>query len=155
MGHAGAEGAFGEDKEAKAEFEELARAEMDVWKSMVSGKAIQEHMEDVYHNMIKVCSCPPCILLHMGSTLYVYGMQGTQRGLHPFSQDRKHLRRCHRPVAVPIGAECVVHARTLHFVVCNAGLQGQSERGQALHKESRAVALAHFEKCNLRVALEQ
>ena len=29
---------------------------MDVWKSMVSGKAIQEHMEDVYHDMIKVGS---------------------------------------------------------------------------------------------------
>ncbi len=29
---------------------------MDVWKSMVSGKAMQEHMEDVYHNKLKVCS---------------------------------------------------------------------------------------------------
>lgn len=27
---------------------------MDVWKSMVSGKAVQEHMEDVYHDMLKV-----------------------------------------------------------------------------------------------------
>ena len=27
-----------------------------MWKSMVSGKAIKEHMEDVYHDMIKVCT---------------------------------------------------------------------------------------------------
>ena len=50
-----AEGAFGEDEEAKKDFEQLARQEMDVFKSMVTGKAVQEHMEDVYHDMIKVC----------------------------------------------------------------------------------------------------
>ena len=50
-----AEGAFGEDEEAKKDFEQLARQEMDVFKSLVTGKAVQEHMEDVYHDMIKVC----------------------------------------------------------------------------------------------------
>lgn len=49
-----AEGAFGDDPKAKEDFEQLARQEMDVWKSMVSGKAVEEHMEDVYHDMIKV-----------------------------------------------------------------------------------------------------
>ena len=58
-----AEGAFGEDEEAKKDFEQLARQEMDVFKSMVTGKAVQEHMEDVYHDMIKVCSASrPCLL---------------------------------------------------------------------------------------------
>ena len=51
-----AEGAFGEDEEAKKEFDQLARQEMDVFKSMMTGKAMQEHMEDGYHDMIKVSS---------------------------------------------------------------------------------------------------
>ncbi len=49
-----AEGAFGEDPKAKEDFDQLARQEMDVWKSMISGKAVQEHTEDVYHDMLKV-----------------------------------------------------------------------------------------------------
>ena len=60
-----AEGAFGEDEEAKKDFEQLARQEMDVFKSMVTGKAVQEHMEDVYHDMIKVCTVSkPASSLH-------------------------------------------------------------------------------------------
>lgn len=50
------EGMLGDDPEAKAEFEELAKQEMEVWKSMVSGAAVMEHMEDRYHDMLKV-SC--------------------------------------------------------------------------------------------------
>ncbi len=49
-----AEGMLGKNEEAKAEFEALARQEMEVWKSMLSGAAVMEHMEDKYHDMLKV-----------------------------------------------------------------------------------------------------
>jgi hypothetical protein len=45
---------LGKNEEAKAEFEALARQEMEVWKSMLSGAAVMEHMEDKYHDMLKV-----------------------------------------------------------------------------------------------------
>jgi hypothetical protein len=45
---------LGDDPEAKAEFEALAQQEMEVWKSIVSGAAVLEHMEDKYHDMLKV-----------------------------------------------------------------------------------------------------
>jgi hypothetical protein len=44
---------LGESEEAKRQFEELARQEMEVWKSMMSGAAVMEHMEDKYHDMLK------------------------------------------------------------------------------------------------------
>ncbi|KAK9918553.1 hypothetical protein WJX75_004940 [Coccomyxa subellipsoidea] len=49
------EGMLGDDPEAKAEFEALAQQEMEVWKSIVSGAAVLEHMEDKYHDMLKKC----------------------------------------------------------------------------------------------------
>lgn len=45
---------LGEDPKAKEEFEELAKQEMEVWKSIMSGAAVMEHMEDRYHDMLKV-----------------------------------------------------------------------------------------------------
>ena len=45
---------LGDDPKAKEEFEALAKAEMEVWKSIMSGAAIMEHMEDKYHDMLKV-----------------------------------------------------------------------------------------------------
>lgn len=52
---------LGDDPEAKAEFEALAQQEMEVWKSIVSGAAVMEHMEDKYHDMLKVMpiTCTP------------------------------------------------------------------------------------------------
>ena len=41
-----------------------------MFKSMVTGKAVQEHMEDVYHDMIKVCSgSRPVSLMHSLTTV--------------------------------------------------------------------------------------
>ncbi len=45
---------LGEDPKAKEEFKELAKQEMEVWKSIMSGAAVMEHMEDKYHDMLKV-----------------------------------------------------------------------------------------------------
>lgn len=58
---AGAEGLFGEDETAKAEFEQLAKQERELWGTMLSGVAVKEHMEAVYCSMLRV-SC--CILQH-------------------------------------------------------------------------------------------
>ncbi|EIE18845.1 alpha/beta-hydrolase [Coccomyxa subellipsoidea C-169] len=49
------EGMLGDDPKAKEEFEALAKADMEVWKSIMSGAAIMEHMEDKYHDMLKKC----------------------------------------------------------------------------------------------------
>lgn len=49
-----AEGMLGENEEAKKEFEILAQQEMEVWKNILSGSAVMEHMEDKYHDMLKV-----------------------------------------------------------------------------------------------------
>ncbi|BDA48953.1 probable phospholipase A1 EG1, chloroplastic/mitochondrial at C-terminar half [Coccomyxa sp. Obi] len=49
------EGMLGDDPKAKEEFEELAKQEMEVWKSIMSGVAVMEHMEDRYHDMLKKC----------------------------------------------------------------------------------------------------
>ena len=45
---------MGEDEELKEEFAALVKGELDVWKSIMKGTAVQEHMEDVYHNVLKV-----------------------------------------------------------------------------------------------------
>ena len=54
-----AEGMLGDDPKAKEEFEELAKQEMEVWKSIMSGAAVMEHMEDKYHDMLKVVPLLP------------------------------------------------------------------------------------------------
>lgn len=50
----GAEGMFGEDAGAKAEFEALAAQERELWGAMLSGVAVKEHMEDAYCHTLRV-----------------------------------------------------------------------------------------------------
>lgn len=50
----GAGGLFGEDEEAKKEFEQLAQQERQLWGTMLSGVAVKEHMEDTYCHMLRV-----------------------------------------------------------------------------------------------------
>lgn len=50
-----AEGLTGSDAKLKAEFKELIKGEWQISQSLMRGKAIQEHMEDKYHDMIKAC----------------------------------------------------------------------------------------------------
>jgi predicted O-linked N-acetylglucosamine transferase (SPINDLY family) len=52
-----ADGAFGEDKQLQAEFRELVQAEMETAKALLKGKAIKEHMEDSYCEMVAVTTC--------------------------------------------------------------------------------------------------
>ena len=49
-----ADGAFGEDKKLQAEFRQLVRSEMETAKALLKGKAIKEHMEDSYCEMVAV-----------------------------------------------------------------------------------------------------
>ena len=49
-----ADGAFGEDKKLQAEFRRLVRSEMETAKALLKGKAIKEHMEDSYCEMVAV-----------------------------------------------------------------------------------------------------
>ena len=51
-----AEGLWGKDKKMKAEFRELINGEWEVARAIIRGHAISEHMEDKYHNMLKVFS---------------------------------------------------------------------------------------------------
>lgn len=49
------EGLFGEDKKLKEEFKELVQGEWEVSQAIMRGHAIQEHMEDKYHDILKAC----------------------------------------------------------------------------------------------------
>lgn len=59
-----AEGLFGEDKKLKEEFKELVQGEWEVSQAIMRGHAIQEHMEDKYHDILKVLRrcCPEASL---------------------------------------------------------------------------------------------
>lgn len=57
-----AEGLLGSDKKVKSEFKELIKGETDIAKALMRGHAVQEHMEDKYHDMLKVS--------HMTSSLW-------------------------------------------------------------------------------------
>ena len=50
-----AEGTLGDNPEAKQEFEDLIKGELRISTSILKGTAVQHHMEDVYHNMLKAC----------------------------------------------------------------------------------------------------
>lgn len=50
------EGMFGEDLEAKAEFERLAEQERQLWLTIITGAGVKEHMEDTYCYRLRVCS---------------------------------------------------------------------------------------------------
>ena len=49
-----AEGLWGKDEKLKAEFKELIKGEWEVSRALMRGSAIQEHMEDKYHDILKV-----------------------------------------------------------------------------------------------------
>lgn len=49
-----AEGLFGSDKKLKSEFRELMKSEWQLVQTVARGKATAEHMEDKYHDMLKV-----------------------------------------------------------------------------------------------------
>ena len=52
----GAEGLMGSDKEARKQFQSLVNDEWRVTRSVATGKAIKEHMEPTYFEILKVCS---------------------------------------------------------------------------------------------------
>lgn len=49
-----AEGLWGKDQKLKAEFKELIKGEWEVSQAIMRGHAIAEHMEDKYHDILKV-----------------------------------------------------------------------------------------------------
>ncbi|KAK9813880.1 hypothetical protein WJX73_003222 [Symbiochloris irregularis] len=49
------EGLTGSDDKLKKEFRELVKGEWEISQSLIRGQAIQEHMEDKYHDMLKAC----------------------------------------------------------------------------------------------------
>lgn len=50
-----AEGTLGDNPEAKKEFDDLIKGELRISTSILKGTAVQHHMEDVYHDILKAC----------------------------------------------------------------------------------------------------
>ena len=46
---------MGDNPEAKQEFDDLIKGELRISTSILKGTAVQHHMEDVYHDMLKAC----------------------------------------------------------------------------------------------------
>ena len=56
-GTACADGLFTRDKEAREQLKAIVGEEFKVTRSVATGKAIKEHMEDTYHNILKAGAC--------------------------------------------------------------------------------------------------
>ena len=48
-------GLTGDDKELQEEFQELVKGEIKVFKAIVKGEGVNQHMENIYHNYLNGC----------------------------------------------------------------------------------------------------